>query len=239
MEENLLKGKTLLVVDDEVDLRDIVASELEFMGAKVFQAENVQSAQSILSSETIDLVVSDIRMPGGTGIDLLDHVKEKDVNIPPVVLITGFADISLEDAFNKGAEALLNKPFRLDDLIRIVARYTAPFDERFNENLPPAVTKINPIPTTEIKLGRGGVAIELENQDKKYEVGQLVSFDFNFQNQRFIGEGICRWFRPSTQESRKCSMGLEFMKLAPESLSYLKALAEGQKLVPYIPSLDN
>ena len=49
MEEEVLKGKTLLVVDDETDLRDIVASELEFMGAKVFQAENISNAQKVLA----------------------------------------------------------------------------------------------------------------------------------------------------------------------------------------------
>src|SRR5665647_59379 len=133
MDEQSLKGKTILVVDDEVDLRDIVASEFEYMGAVVHQAENIAVAQKLLNAQNVDLVVSDIRMPGGTGIDLLAFIKNRDVFDPPIILITGFADITTEEAFNKGAEALLNKPFKLDDLIKLAVKYTSPLEERFNE----------------------------------------------------------------------------------------------------------
>lgn len=238
MEEEVLKGKTLLVVDDEVDLRDIVSSELEFMGARVFQAENIMAAQKILEKEQIDLIVSDIRMPGGTGIDLLTIVKKKNVNIPPVILITGFADITTEDAFHKGAEALLNKPFKLDDLIRMVVRYTSPFALRFNEKSD-AVKKIEPsLANGDLKIGRGGIAVKLDTHGKKFEVGELVSFDFTYQNQTFKGEGICRWFKPTDQGAKKATMGLEFVNLTLETLDHFKSIFEDQKMIPYIPSLD-
>lgn len=234
MEEDVLKGKTLLVVDDEVDLRDIVSSELEFMGARVFQAENVLVAQRVLEKEKIDLIVSDIRMPGGTGIDLLDHVKAKDVNVPPVILITGFADITTEDAFDKGAEALLNKPFKLDDLIKMVTRYTSPFSQRFDEERRSTLKTITPI--GELKMGRGGFSAMIETP-KRIEIGEHVNFEFEFQNKKFSGEAVCRWFKSSDRTNNRATIGLEFMHLNEHSLENFKGFGLDSKLVPYIPAL--
>lgn len=236
MEDEVLKGKTLLVVDDEVDLRDIVSSELEFMGARVFQAENILAAQQVLNQEKVDLIVSDIRMPGGTGIDLLDYVKGRSVNMPPVILITGFADITTEDAFHKGAEALLNKPFKLDDLIKMVTRYTSPFTERFSEKHHDVLKVIKP--KDEIKIGRGGFSARLDTEGKKFDIGEFVRFDFEYQGKKFSGEAVCRWFKPSDQNIRRAAVGLEFMNLTAETLQSFKKFGEDSKLIPYIPSLD-
>lgn len=233
MTEDVLKGKTLLVVDDESDLRDIVASELEFMGANVFQAENIIVAQKILSQHPVDLIISDIRMPGGTGIDLLNIVKAKNA-MAPVILITGFADITTEDAFDKGAEALINKPFKLDDLIKMVVRYTSPIEERFKETVP-AEKKINPN-GGEIHFGRGGLALSVDTKGKRIDVGEAVEFDFEYDHKKFSGQGICRWLRVPDHSNGKAYMGLEFMNLDDESLSRFGQIVQSQKVVPYIPS---
>jgi CheY-like chemotaxis protein len=239
MDEIVLKGKTLLVVDDETDLRDIVASELEYMGAKVFQAENISNAQKILAQNHIDLIVSDIRMPGGTGIDLLDVVKAKSTDVPPVILITGFADITTEDAFNKGAEALLNKPFKLDDLIKMVVRYTSPFDDRFNEEGSTQKVLTAKVDTSKVQFGRGGVALEVDTTGKKFDVGELVKFNLDYQNEHFEGKAVCRWLRQLDGGSHRTIIGLEFMNLNPETLGRIQKINAGKTIVPYIPSFKN
>ena len=238
MDEDILKGKTLLVVDDETDLRDIVASELEFMGAKVFQAENILTAQKILNQNLIDLIVSDIRMPGGTGVDLLDIIKARDENVPPVILITGFADITLEDAFHKGAEALLNKPFKLDDLIKLVVRYTSPFEERFNEPGEFQKTIKADGDKNSVQFGRGGLSVKFDTEGKKFEIGETVKFEFNFDQQSFLGTGICRWIKPLETEKNKAIIGLEFLSLTKDSLLNFQNTFSGKKIIPYIPSLN-
>lgn len=232
MEEEILKGKTLLVVDDESDLRDIVASELEFMGAEVHQAENIVAAQKLINQHNIDLIISDIRMPGGTGIDLLNIVKAKNESAP-MILITGFADITTEDAFDKGAEALVNKPFKLDDLIKLAVRYTSPMKERFNESVP--ADKIIHPAADDIHLGRGGLTLAVDTKGKRVDVGEAVKFDINYQNQKIAGEGICRWLRVP-ENGGKPVMGVEFMKLDDQSLENFGSFVEGKKVVPYIPS---
>jgi DNA-binding NtrC family response regulator len=124
MSDVYLQNKTLLIVDDEPDLRGILSSELEYLGAKVYQAENVTAAKLIIDQHNIDLVISDIRMPGETGIDLLSYIKSKSNDGPPVILITGFADITNQSAMEKGAAALLSKPFLLEDLFQMANNLT-------------------------------------------------------------------------------------------------------------------
>ncbi len=232
MGEDILKGKTLLVVDDEADLRDILASELEFMGAKVFQAENIISAQRLLSQHHVDLIISDIRMPGGSGIDLLEFVKSRNVNVP-LILITGFADITTEDAFNKGAEALIHKPFQLDHLIKLVTRYTEPFDKRFTVDV--SVQTVVQALDDKVFLGRGGVSLHVDTQGKRIDVGDAVEFKVSVGHQRFSGSGICRWMRPALGGQKKSQVGVEFMNLDGKTRSYLETFFQENPTVPYIP----
>lgn len=229
-EEEILKGKTLLVVDDEHDLRDIVASEFDFLGATVFQAENITSAQKILADNKIDLIVSDIRMPGGTGVDLLEIVKSKGVDAPPVILVTGFADITVENAFAKGAEALISKPFKLDDLIKVVIRYTSPFDARFEEEV--STEKLIKVSAEKIHFGRGGLSVSLPS-DKKIEVGEQVRFEFEYNFSHFSGTGICRWIKFVDLSQM---VGIEFLNLSNDSLNHFKQICDGKHVIPFIPS---
>lgn len=236
MEEELLKGKTLLVVDDEADLRDIVASELEFMGAIVHQAENINIAQKILNVEKIDLIISDIRMPGGTGIDLLEIVKARGPEKIPMILITGFADITTEDAFHKGAEALVNKPFKLDDLIKMAVRYTSSFEDRFSQSLEAEKSLSSVLTDSDVSFGRGGLALTVDTQGSKFEIGEPINIDFKIDGHEIEGQAICRWLRQVDHSSGKSFMGLEFYHLTHESLDDLKDLALTKPIIPYIPS---
>lgn len=236
MEEELLKGKTILVVDDETDLRDIVASELEFMGAKVHQAENIALAQKILSETNIDLIISDIRMPGGTGIDLLEVVKARGPQKIPVILITGFADITTEDAFHKGAEALVSKPFKLDDLIKLAVRYTSSIEERFAQALEAEKSLATVLHEEEVSFGRGGIVVAIDTQGKKFDIGEPINIDLKVNSHEIEGQAICRWLKPNDQATGKSLMGLEFYHLTDESLDDLKELALNKPIIPYIPS---
>lgn len=244
MEETILKGKTLLVVDDETDLRDIVASELEFMGGTVFQAENISVAKNILAKNKIDLIVSDIRMPGGTGIDLLDSVKENNVNVPAVILITGFADITAQEAFDRGAEALMNKPFKLDDLIQVASRYISPENERFNDSSQLSTKKLvvefahDFAEDSNMALGRGGLALTVDTHGKKYDLGEVIDFNFKFTDLVLSGTGILRWIKLNDHQPGKVSMGIEFINLEETSLKFLLSHTSKKILKAFIPSIS-
>ncbi|MBY0518214.1 MAG: response regulator [Bacteriovoracaceae bacterium] len=114
----MLNGKTVLIVDDEKELCEIIASELLVSGANPVQAHSVKDALERLSQAKFDLVISDIRMPGDSGVDLLDTLRLRGDNLP-VILMTGFADISEHEAIKRGAGAVVSKPFDLDDLFKV------------------------------------------------------------------------------------------------------------------------
>jgi len=237
MSEELLKDKTLLVVDDEIDLRDILASELEFMGATVYQTGNVTDAQAILNLHQIDLVITDIRMPGGTGVDLLNYVKTKSINQLPVILITGFADISSEEAFQKGAEALICKPFKLDDLIKIVQRFSSPKNEWFTEKSEAEIYRLDSLTVRE--MGRGGMNVALPLSGKRLDHGELVGFSFNHEGFQFEGQGRCRWLKLKVENHRQAYAGVEFTYLTPESVINLEKVLTKNNSSSFIPSLKS
>jgi DNA-binding NtrC family response regulator len=114
-----LPGVKILVVDDEPDLRDVISSRFTLEGCEVTLAENGQAAIDAMKVKRFDAVVTDIRMPGGNGVELLDAIKELG-DQAAVILISGFTDLEPQDALARGAKALLIKPFDLDDIINAV-----------------------------------------------------------------------------------------------------------------------
>ena len=77
------------------------------------------------------VILSDVRMPDGDGIELLEKVKEKNMFLPVMMFITGFADITLEEAYEKGADAVFSKPFDRKALFEAVVRALQSMDERW------------------------------------------------------------------------------------------------------------
>lgn len=115
-----LTDKRVLVVDDESEIRDIFSYELDYLGAKPVQASNGREAFDLFNQSKFDLVISDIRMPGGDGMQLLKLIREKHPERPYVILLTGFADTTREGALAAGATNLFAKPFQLDEVFAFI-----------------------------------------------------------------------------------------------------------------------
>lgn len=109
----------ILVVDDEPDLCEILQFILEDKGFIVETAKTCMEAVIRLEAQGFDLVLSDIRMPCGGGLELLDKLRDRQLQLP-VVLISGFADILKDEAMAKGAAALLCKPIHREHLLEVV-----------------------------------------------------------------------------------------------------------------------
>lgn len=106
-----LKEINVLVVDDELVLRDIFREMFEAAGANVFVAVSGKSAQQILRSNKISLVLSDIKMADGDGIELLQWIQYEYDSEIPVFLISGFSNYTREEVIKLGARDLFRKPF--------------------------------------------------------------------------------------------------------------------------------
>jgi two-component system, chemotaxis family, chemotaxis protein CheY len=117
--------KKILIVDDELSVREMVADMLTNNDTEVLLAENGIQALQVLSSETIALVVTDIVMAEENGIDLIMDMKKAYPAIP-VVAISGGGGIEgrfnyLEIAKLVGANQILEKPFSAETLRTIIA----------------------------------------------------------------------------------------------------------------------
>jgi len=102
---------TILVVDDEKIIRELCVHALR--DYRVLQAGTCEEALRLYEREHVDLILSDIMMPGGSGIDLLKRVKELDPNAT-VIIMTGFVDKDVVlNALKEDADDFINKPLNL------------------------------------------------------------------------------------------------------------------------------
>ncbi len=114
----------VLVVDDEMLVRDLYRTWLENAGYRVLVATNAQEAQEILRKQPVDVLVSDIRMAQQTGIDLLAWAREHDPDLP-VILVTGYPAVdSAVAALRLQAYDYLVKPVEEETLLHTVHRAT-------------------------------------------------------------------------------------------------------------------
>ena len=121
MKENAGKEK-LLVVDDSVETLEVIQRNLMSMGYTVFTAQNVFEAVNFLESNHVDLVITDLKMPRISGIDLVKHVRE-NLRDTEVMMITGYATIEgAVEAVKAGAQEYLPKPFTDKELSTAVRR---------------------------------------------------------------------------------------------------------------------
>jgi len=114
--------KKILVVDDEEDLRDLVATALRQQGFEVVVADNGIDAYNLAKSTSPDLVISDVMMYTGSGFILHEFLKRDDRTASiPLILMTGNAQTA--GAWGSDPEVeYLEKPFPVDDLLAIVEK---------------------------------------------------------------------------------------------------------------------
>ena len=111
----------ILVIDDEDVIRMLVVEILESAGYDVMSAESAERALTLLEKADFDLVVSDVVMPGLSGLELLEAVRARRASLP-VVLVTGAGTYdTLSQALTRGAAGLVTKPFAHHELQSAVA----------------------------------------------------------------------------------------------------------------------
>jgi DNA-binding response OmpR family regulator len=122
----------VLLADDDDEMRRLLADALRLDGHEVVEARDGTGLMSLVGSETFPtaagrpagVIVSDVRMPGATGLDVLREVRRR-APMTPMVLITAFGDAEFRaEAHRLGADAVLDKPIDLHHLLEVV-RYLA------------------------------------------------------------------------------------------------------------------
>lgn len=110
----------ILVVDDEQDLRELLEISLLRMGFEVSTVANVRTAKTALAQQKFDLILTDMRMPDGTGLDLIAHLQ-KNEHDTPIAVITAYGNAeSAVQALKLGAFDYISKPLQLEQLRTLV-----------------------------------------------------------------------------------------------------------------------
>lgn len=118
----MAESQAVLVLDDDDSIRWVLDRALRSAGYQTFLCSDVDQARQTIKKKSVDLVLSDIRMPSGDGVSFLREVKSIHAHLP-VVLITAHADLSSAvQSFDSGAFEFVAKPFDVDELMAIVAR---------------------------------------------------------------------------------------------------------------------
>jgi len=124
----------ILVVDDEPNMRRILASNLRLDQHQIWEAGGVEEAQHSLAANDFDVVITDQKMPDGDGLTVLATAQENDPTLA-VILLTAVANIELAvDSMRKGAFDFLTKPFQ-PEVVRATVRRACERTRLFRENI--------------------------------------------------------------------------------------------------------
>ncbi len=187
-----MQKKSVLVVDDEEDLRFAIAFDLKRKGYQVSEAGSGNEAFRMVQEHPFDIIVSDVRMPDGDGPNLLDRVVGLNLDRPPrLIFVSAFSDLMAKDAFDRGAVGVLPKPFERADLLGALSR--AEKDPSWN-CLETALEIENMLVTGDGILGRGGMTVQGAQPASGLATGATIRFQVQTAEIGPIsGRGIIRW----------------------------------------------
>jgi CheY-like chemotaxis protein len=106
----------ILVIDDSSFQRKTICSIIDSVGHETVQASNGADGLAQLENNDFDCIFCDLLMPNMTGNEFLDHVREKNIQTPVVILTADKQQTSMEKALEQGAAKVLNKPPRAEDI---------------------------------------------------------------------------------------------------------------------------
>lgn len=252
----------ILIVDDEIEFCDLLADDFKrkIPGSKTFTATSGRKAFELLANERPRVVISDIRMPDGDGLELLERVRRVKFDESPIVILTtGYTDFDLDMLIDEGAEAVFTKPFEMDDLIRTLEAALVPLEKKWlmqrrsvgmktghHLEIGFAVNTHAPADShvlqtnTLVKFGRGGCFLPLTEHFPP--VDTKLSFSIALEAKtttKFSGLATVRWIRRQTTEQGGMKLlsgcGLEFNELNDESRALFLKLVQHLKPKSFIP----
>lgn len=230
----------ILIVDDESGIRDSLKDYFELEGLDVVTAQSGNEALALISASHFDLVLSDIRMPNGDGRFLLKSIRQLNFLQPVVVLMSGYSDLSLEEAFAEGATDLVPKPFNPIELLNNVKNYLRESEEKWKTQFEKPAAYKTQIQASSLKeamekklinCGLSGLFLNIDPIG--YRVGENLEISFLDLKLHLIG--IIRWVRAVEQADRSKGLGLEIQVLSEEFKSQFLKIVDESKSGAIIP----
>lgn len=227
-----------MIVDDEPDLREILEERFQVFNFETLTAGSGNQAWALLQKEKFDVVLSDIQMPDGTGLELLKKIKDANTVAPAVFLMTGFhQDFSDREMFDQGADGFLSKPFDASQIRNSIQKAIIPPRARWSttgrystdKTLAVSVQSIG----QDIKVGRHGFSVVAPKHN--ITLGQILAFQTEGAL-KLTGMGKLAW-EHQLPGGRK-TIGVELLSLDPTSLDTYLALLESNPPRASIPLIS-
>jgi CheY-like chemotaxis protein len=229
-----INGRRVLIVDDEVDFREAVAFSFKKLGFETFQASNSSEALNILTDESVGVIITDVCMPGGNGIELLDQIGKRQIDTPVILLVSGYDEISAEVAHRKGASAIFGKPFDRKIMHEAVLRLLNLTEQKTSGG--PDWAKVdlkielyfivesvgNPIGAKAVNLSCESMSVAL-GREPYPNVGDNVTFRLTLDaRESFCGTGTVRWINTRGSAGSPAGCGIEFNYLTTLQKTLIK-----------------
>ena len=113
--------KRILVIDDEEPIRNLVCDIFGPLGYEVLQAEDGKAGLELYREHAYRLVITDIGLPVMDGYEVIEAIRTEDTDTP-IIVLAGIDDETLDEkALERGANAVVHKPFRVQELVSTVA----------------------------------------------------------------------------------------------------------------------
>jgi DNA-binding response OmpR family regulator len=120
-----MTGQKILIVDDDRESRDLLREVLEANGYQVCAVHDGESARKELNGGgAYRTVIADLRMPGESGIELLKEIRRQNPAYTVILMSSFMSELERKQATELGVDAMLEKPFRLSELIHVVSEVT-------------------------------------------------------------------------------------------------------------------
>lgn len=116
-----IKGWSILIVEDSLDLQVQLQVLFQGLGYQVTIASGGNQALSLAQRTSFDVILSDIQMPDGTGIELLKAIRDKG-NLTPVLIMTAGTDFSENEILSMGANGFFRKPLNIDRMTAVLEK---------------------------------------------------------------------------------------------------------------------
>jgi CheY-like chemotaxis protein len=231
-----LNDAAVLFVDDEPFLRESMVGWLKQEVGRALCAEHGEAALAILAANRIDLLLSDVRMPVMDGIALVGKLREF-ASPPRVILVTGFSDLTLRQAYEMGVDTIFEKPIDREELLRVMQSSLSDPAELWRQpsqseagiklsatfpSLAAALTK------ADIAFGRRGFSIKSPALLYEGPVDFVVTFT---ADQRVLsGQGVVRWI-----DQQEGQAGIEITGLDDAYRTWVLDLIKDKASVEFVP----
>ena len=169
---NALANVSLLYVEDEEGVRNSITRSLSMITDKISTAENGEEALEYLQSHSVDLIITDIRMPKMDGLSFIEALREQGIDTP-VIITSAFNEIEyMHKAIDLKVDKFIKKPIRVTDLIEVITKIADAINNKrlMNARVQELENYRNAIDQTNfvIRLTNDGTVIQINKDLRTY-----------------------------------------------------------------------